>query len=296
MLPRRCGAETNRKRIDNMKTQIIVDSTADLMPEYKDRVRVVPLTVHFGEEEYIDGVTIDHKTFYEKLVESDVLPTTSQATPDAFMKEFDAVKAAGDSAVVITISSRLSGTYQSAMIAAGDYENIYVVDGGSAAVGGGILVELALRLVDEDLSAEEIARRLEEEKKKVVIVALVDTLEYLKKGGRVSKTVALAGTVLNIKPVLSVIDGEINMLGKARGSKMGNNLLVQEIEKAGGVDFSKPVLLGYTGLSDALLVKYIEDSKHIWDKGLEAVRYTTIGSVIGTHAGPGAVAVAFFKK
>lgn len=101
---------------------------------------------------------------------------------------------------------------------------------------------------------------------------------------------------MNIKPVLSVTDGEINMLGKARGSKQGNNLLVQEIEKAGGVDFTKPVLLGYTGLSDALLLKYIEDSKHLWEQGLVNVRYTTIGSVIGTHAGPGAVAVAFFKN
>ena len=127
-----------------------------------------------------------------------------------------------------------------------------------------------------------------------MIVALVDTLEYLKKGGRISKTVALAGTMLNIKPVLSVVDGQINMLGKARGSRMGNNLLVQEIEKAGGVDFSKPVLLGYTGLSDALLLKYMQDSKHLWDQGVQEVRYTTIGSVIGTHAGPGAVAVAFF--
>lgn len=115
-------------------------------------------------------------------------------------------------------------------------------------------------------------------------------------GGRVSKTVAFAGTLLNIKPVLSVTNGDIKMLGKARGSKQGNNLLVQEIEKAGGVDFTKPVLLGYTGLSDVLLLKYIEDSKHIWEAGLEDVRYTTIGSVIGTHAGPGAVAVAFFKN
>ncbi|MBQ1237181.1 MAG: DegV family protein, partial [Oscillospiraceae bacterium] len=128
------------------------------------------------------------------------------------------------------------------------------------------------------------------------IVALVDTLEYLKKGGRISKTVALAGSVLNIKPVLSVVDGEIRLLGKARGSKQGNNLLVQEIEKAGGVDFSRPVLLGYTGLSDAMLLKYIDDSRHIWQEGLQHVRYTLIGSVIGTHAGPGAVAVAFFKK
>ena len=279
-----------------MKTRIIVDSTADLLPECKTRVYSVPLTVHFGEQEYIDGVTIDHKTFYEKLVECDVLPSTSQATPDAFGAEFAKAKAAGESAVVITLSSRLSGTYQSAVIAAGEYENVYVVDSGSAAVGSGILVERALQLVDQGFDAQQIAEILEREKEKIVIVALVDTLEYLKKGGRISKTVALAGTVLNIKPVLSVVDGEIKMLGKARGSKMGNNLLVQEIQKAGGVDFEKPVLLGYSGLSDALLVKYVQDSKPLWEQGLDAVRYTTIGSVIGTHIGPGAVAVAFFKK
>lgn len=278
-----------------MKTRIIVDSTTDLLPQFKERVHVVPLTVHFGNEEYIDGVTIDHKTFYEKLVETDVLPTTSQATPIAFANQYEKAKAAGEAAVVITISSKLSGTYQSAMIAADDYENIYVVDSCTGAIGAGILVELALQYLDAGMSAQEIAAKLEEAKEKIVIVALVDTLDYLKMGGRLSKTVAFAGTLLNIKPVLSVINGEIHMLGKARGSKQGNNLLVQEIEKAGGVDFSKPVLLGYTGLSDVLLRKYIEDSKRLWENGVEQVRYTTMGSVIGTHAGPGAVAVAFFK-
>lgn len=279
-----------------MKTRIIVDSTADLVPEYRSRVHVVPLTVHFGQEEYIDGVTIDHKTFYEKLIECDTLPTTSQATPDAFMREFEKAKAAGESAVVITLSSQFSGTYQSAMIAAAEYDNIYVVDSATAAMGSGILVELAFRLLDEGKDALQIAKILEEEKKKIVIVALVDTLEYLKRGGRVSKTVALAGTMLNIKPVLSVVDGQIQMLGKARGSKMGNNLLVQQIDKAGGIDFTKPVLLGYSGISDTLLLKYMEDSRHIWEGNLDEVRYTTLGSVIGTHAGPGAIAVAFFKK
>ena len=279
-----------------MKTRIIVDSTADLMPEYKDRVHSVPLTVHFGEEEYLDGITIDHKTFYEKLIESDVLPTTSQATPDAFAREFEKAKQAGESAVVITLASSFSGIYQSAMIAAADYENVFVVDSESAAMGSGILIELAFRLLDAGKSAEEIARTLEAEKKNIVIVALVDTLEYLKKGGRISKTVALAGTMLNIKPVLAVTGGEIHMLGKARGSKMGNNLLVQEINKAGGIDFGKPVLLGYSGISDALLKKYMEDSRHIWEGNLPQLRYTTVGSVIGTHAGPGAVVVAFFKN
>ena len=279
-----------------MKTRIIVDSTSDLMPEIKAQVNVVPLTVHFGDAEYIDGITIDHKAFYEKLVETDVHPSTSQATPAVFAAEYEKAKQAGESAVVITLSSKLSGTYQSAVIAAQDYENIYVVDSESVAIGGGILVELALRLLEEGFDAAEIARQLEEAKKNIVVVALVDTLEYLKRGGRVSKTVAFAGTLLNIKPVIAVISGEIHMLGKARGSKQGNNLLVQEIEKAGGVDLGKPVLLGYTGLSDAMLVKYIEDSRFLWEGGLETVRYTTIGSVIGTHAGPGAVAVAFFKK
>ena len=279
-----------------MKTRIIVDSTTDLLPHLKEQVQVVPLTVLFGEEQFIDGVTIDHKTFYEKLVESDVLPSTSQATPAAFGTEMKKAQDAGAEAVVITISSKLSGTYQSAVIAAQDYPNVFVVDSGTGAIGGGILTERALQLAQEGRSARDIAAILEEEKKKIRIVALVDTLEYLKKGGRISKTVAFAGIMLNIKPVLSIVDGEINMLGKARGSRQGNNLLVQEIEKAGGVDFSRPVLLGYTGLSDALLRKYIEDSRHIWQEGLSNVRYTLIGSVIGTHAGPGAVAVAFFQK
>ena len=279
-----------------MKTRIIVDSTSDLLPSIKEQVHVVPLTVHFGQEEYVDGVTIDHKTFYEKLIETDVHPSTSQASPAAFEAEYEKAYEAGEAAVVITLSSKLSGTYQSATIAAEDYDNVYIVDSSTVAIGGGILVEYALRLLGEGLEAKEIAEKLEEVKKRIVVVALVDTLEYLKKGGRISGTVAFVGGVLNIKPVLSLVGGEINMIGKARGSKMGNNLLVQEIDKAGGVDFHMPLLLGYTGLSDAMLLKYIEDSRHIWEGNVDEVKYTTIGSVIGTHAGPGAVAVAFFKN
>ena len=279
-----------------MKTRIIVDSTADLVPEVQKRVHIVPLTVHFGQEEYVDGVTIDHKAFYEKLIESDVLPTTSQATPNDFAVEFEKAKEAGEAAIVITLASKFSGTCQSAMIAAGNYENIYVIDSTSVAMGSGILVELALRLLDEGKSTNEAVQILEDEKKKIVVVALLDTLEYLKRGGRISKAVAFAGGVLKIKPVLSVTDGEIHLLGKARGSKMGNNLLVQEINNVGGIDFGKPILLGYSGISDALLLKYIEDSRPIWNGRLEKIRYTTVGSVIGTHAGPGAVVVAFFKN
>lgn len=280
-----------------MSVRIIVDSTADLPPAVRERLTVVPLTVHFGDEEYIDGVTIDHRAFYEKLIESDVLPTTSQATPDGFLRVFEEVAAAGDTAVVLTLSSNLSGTYQSAMIAAAEYpERIFAVDSRSVAIGTGILAELALRLADSGLSAEEIAGRMEEEREKVCIIAMLDTLEYLKKGGRISKTLAFAGGLLSIKPVVTLREGEIVILGKARGSKQGSNLLVQEITKAGGVDFARPVLLGYTGLSDALLQKYIEDSREMWVHGTENLRVSPIGSVIGTHAGPGAIAAAFFRQ
>lgn len=279
-----------------MNVKIVIDSTADVSDVVKARMAVVPLTVHFGEEEYVDGVTIDHKAFYEKLVESDVLPTTSQATPAAFAEIFERETNAGNALVVVTLASKLSGTYQSAMIAAADYENVYVVDSKTAAIGTGILAKLGLWLADEGLEAAEIAARLHEASDKVCVIAMLDTLEYLKRGGRISKTVAFAGGLLNIKPVVAIRDGEIVMLGKARGSKQGNNLLVKEIEEAGGVDFSKPVMLGYTGLSDDLLRKYMEDSKHLWGDARESLHTTCIGSAIGTHAGPGAIAVAFFKK
>lgn len=278
-----------------MSVKIIIDSTTDLMPAVKARCLVVPLTVHFGDEEYIDGVTISHKEFYEKLVETDVMPRTSQAPPAAFAKVYEKL-GPEDSAVVITLTADLSGTYQSAMIAAADYDNIYVVDGRSVAIGSGILAELALQMADTGMDAKTIAEKLNEEKEKIHVIAMVDTLEYLWKGGRLSRTAAVAGGLLNIKPVLAIVDGNIKVLGKARGSKQANNLLVSEIQKAGGVDFDKPVMLGYTGLSNALLLKYIEDSKALWAESKTALNYTVIGSVIGTHAGPGAVAVAFFRK
>lgn len=279
-----------------MRVRIIIDSTTDLAPELRGQVKIVPLTVSFGTEEYIDGVTITHEEFYSKLIESDVLPTTSQATPAAFAEVFEEVAAAGDSAVVITVASQLSGTCQSARIAAEDYDNIYVVDSGSVTLGAGILAEYALHCARSGMTAAEIAGLLEKKKEDICLIAMLDTLEYLKKGGRISAAVAFAGGLLNIKPVVNVKDGVINMLGKARGSKQGNNLLVQEIEKTGGIDFDLPILLGYSGLSDALLKKYITDSAPLWENGIDTLRYTSIGSVVGTHAGPGAIAAAFFHK
>lgn len=280
-----------------MGVKIIVDSTADLTPKVRQSVDVVPLTIHFGEKEYIDGVTIDSKTFYEMLVESDVLPTTSQATPFAFEKAFRKAVENGDEVVCITCAAGLSGTYQSAVIAAEEFPGkVHVVDSKTIAIGSAILTEYAVTLLDRGLSAEEIAWKLMQKREDVRVLALLDTLEYLKKGGRISSTAAIAGGLLNIKPVITITGGEIKMLGKARGSRQGNNLLVQEIQKAGGVDFCKPVLLGYTGLSDALLKKYIQDSAALWNDHVDKLPVEVVGSVVGTHAGPGAVAVAFFAS
>ena len=279
-----------------MCVRIIVDSSTNVSEKYREKIQSVPLTVRFGDKEYLDGVELSKHQFYEMLVESDVLPTTSQATPAAFADCFEAIASAGDSAVVITLSSKLSGTYQSAVLAAEDYPNIYVVDSQSVAIGTGVLAQYAVELAQQGMGAEKIAQVLTQQREKVCVVALLDTLEYLKKGGRISKTVAFAGGMLNIKPVVTVQDGAVALIGKARGSRNGNNLLVEKIREAGGVDFERPVLLGYTGLSSALLEKYVDDSKALWADHVDKLDGCLLCSVIGTHAGPGAVAVAFFRK
>lgn len=234
--------------------------------------------------------------FYERLVECDELPRTSQANPTAFQKVFEEVTQAGEEAVVITLSSELSGTCQSACLAAQDYDHIYVVDSKNAAIGSGILTEYAIECAKKGMGAKEIAEELERKKEDVCLIALLDTLEYLKKGGRISKTVAFAGGVLNIKPVVTIQDGKVEVIGKARGSRQGNNLLIEKIQESGGIDFDMPILLGYTGLSDALLKKYIEDSRDLWQEQAESLDSTLVCSVIGTHVGPGVVAAAFFRK
>lgn len=282
-----------------MSVKIIVDSASDITAERAAEldVTVLPLKTIFGEEEFLDGVTMTHREFYEKLIESDVHPTTSQIPPYEFEEVFAKVKQNGDTAVCITVSGKLSGTFQSANIAAEDYEDVItVVDSESVAVGEHLLVELAATLRDEEKSAKEIAEILEREKKQIRVIALLDTLEYLKKGGRVSGAAAAVGGILAIKPVIAVEKGLVEVLGKARGSKNGQNLLREYTTKQGEINYSMPGYLAYTGLSDTLLKKYIADSQAFYAGFGRELPIYTIGSTIGTHAGPGAIAVAFFVK
>ena len=282
-----------------MAVRIITDSACDIEPlEAKELgLTIIPLKTMFGEEEFLDGVNISHKQFFEKLIESEQIPITSQATPFEYEEEFKKVKEAGDTAVCITISSKLSGCYQSANIAVDGYEDVVtIVDSNNVCIGQQILTLYACILRDMGKSAKEIAQELEEKKNRIRLIALLDTLEYLKKGGRISAAAAVAGAVLSIKPVIAIENGEVVVLGKARGSKNGNNMLKEMVKKESGIDFEMPHTLAYSGLSDALLKKYMEDSKELYEGKVDVLRISTIGSAIGTHVGPGAIAFAFFAK
>ena len=279
-----------------MKIRIMTDSASDLLPPHRPEVTVLPMDVTFGWETYQDGVNLTHHQFYEKLIEGEDLPVTSQIPPTRFEEAFRQAVEAGESVVAVVLSAKLSGTWQSACIAAEEFPGqVFVVDSANATIGELILVERALELLDQGMEAAAIAAKLEEEKGDIRLVALLDTLEYLKRGGRVSASVALVGGLLAIKPVVAVQKGEVVVLGKARGSKNGNNLLVQEIQKT-GVDFSRPYRLGYAGLDDGLLKKYIADSAALWTDHADHLPIGTVGGTIGTHVGPGAIAVAFFQK
>ena len=281
-----------------MSVRIVIDSASDItQTEAKAlNVDVLPLKTIFGAEEYLDGVTMDHTAFYNKLIESDVMPTTSQLSPFDFEEAYRKALTQADEVLCITVSSKLSGCYQSANIAAEEFDGkVTVVDSQNVTIGQRILAQLAVSLRNEGKTAAQIADILNREKTRIRVLALVDTLEYLKKGGRVTSTAALAGTLLGIKPVIALENGEVAILGKARGSKNGSNML-RELAGKSGICFDRPFALAYSGLDDTMLRKYIADSASLYEGKAAHLPVYTIGSTIGTHAGPGAIAVAFFAE
>lgn len=282
-----------------MSVKLIIDSASDISLDEANKLGVVmvPMSVRFNDEEFLDGVNLTPVQFYNKLIESADLPKTSQVNPYVFEEEFDKLVTQGHDVVVITISSKLSGTYRSACEAAKKYEGkVFVVDSLNACIGERLLCQYAIRLIEQDKTANEIATELNRVKSKINLMAMLNTLKYLKKGGRISAVTALAGEVFSIKPVIGIIDGEVKMVGKAMGSKKGNNLLNSLVEKKGGIDFSMPYGVVWSGTDDSVLNKYVEDSNHLWEGNTDKVPSYMIGSTIGTHIGPGAIGVAFFEK
>lgn len=278
-----------------MKIRIITDSASEMVSG--EHLTVLPLTITFGTTEYADGVTLSHQKFYEKLIESDELPTTSQVTPFAFTEALKEAQANGEYAIIITLSSKLSGTYNSALIAAKDFPDmVHIIDSANVCIGEKILVEYALNLLNNGADAQEIIARTESKVSQICVIGLLDTLEYLRKGGRISNLSGTIGEILAIKPVITISDGVVAILGKARGSRKGNNLLTEQIAKNGGIDFSLPFALGYSGLDESVLQKYIADQAQLWQGYTTTLPIDQIGATIGTHVGPGAIAVAFFHK
>lgn len=282
-----------------MAVKLVIDSASDISKKEAEElgIHMLSMTILFGDRTYIDGVDLTGREFFEKLIETDELPTTSQINMFQFEECFSELTSDGSDVVAITLSSKLSGTYAGAVSAAGAFPGkVFVVDSCNASLGERILIQYAVRLLREGATAKELVVSLEEARKKIKLLALLDTLEYLQKGGRIPAVIAMSGSVLQIKPVISIMDGEVKMIGKAMGSKKGNNLLMQLIGKSGGIDFQMPYATAYSGMDDGLLQKYLKDSASIWEDELDHVPSYCIGSTIGTHIGPGAIAVAFFAK
>ncbi|MBC8536034.1 DegV family protein [Feifania hominis] len=278
-----------------MAIQIITDSTCDLSPEQAAAlgVTVVPLRVRFGEREYIDGVELTKAQFYQLLSESRELPTTSQINPDAFEALFRQVVERGDEVLGVFLSGELSGTFQSAVIARElvGAQHIHLVDSGSVTLGLALLLEQAAHLRDEGQSAKQIAVRLEELRGRLSLYAMVDTLKYLKMGGRLSGGAAAIGGLLGIKPIVTALDGKIEAVAKARGKAAA---LAWIAEKVAGEKMDPALGISFAHSCNPELMHELRDRiEQVCE--LPSSFAVEIGSVVGTHAGPGCVGIAYFR-
>lgn len=282
-----------------MAVRIVTDSASDISQERAAKwgITVLPLKVRFGDEEFLDGVTLTGQQFYHKLIETDEVPKTSQVTPYEYSKVFREAHDAGDELILLSISSGVSGSFQSANIAASEFEDgIYVIDTRQVCISEFVIVQRAVQMRDAGMGAKEIVEAIIRELNKVHVIAAFDTLEYLKLGGRLSSAAAFAGNLLMIKPVITIEDGVVKVIGKARGSRNSHNMLMEFVNKTGGIDFDKPICLAYSGTSDDMLKKYVEDSKILYEGNEDKLQYAVVGATIGTYAGPGAIALAYFEK
>ena len=280
-----------------MSVKIMIDSGSDITEEEAKKLGLllVPIQVRFENEEYLDGVNLLPTEFYNKLTSSKEMPQTSLINSYRWTEEFEKATKNGDEVVVITLSSRISGTYNAAVESAKNFSGkVFVVDSLNAALGERLLGLYALELAKKNLSAKEIASLLNEQKTKIRLFAVIDTLKYLKKGGRISATTAFFGEMLSIKPIVSVIDGKVEVIGKAKGNKKGNQYLISKVEESGGVDFNMPYGVLYSGNDKENVEKFLQDISNIFENNRPNIY--VLGCTIGTHIGPGAVGIAFFAK
>lgn len=278
--------------------RIITDSCADFEAHELEQMGVtaIPLNVIFGDEEYKENINLTKEQFYEKLTSSPHHPTTSQPTPEDYLNVLEPCKADGDEVVGIFISSKLSGTYQGANLAKqlAEYDECYLIDSLSATVGERMFIEYAVKLRDEGHSAKEIYEKIEAVKEKLNIYAAVETLEYLKKGGRISSASAAIGTLANLKPIIHVgKEGVVETAAKAIGLRKATSTLVKFLEDA-QIDTDFPVYLVYSHVKDNAVTLGEALAKNGYD--IPEDRVYNIGAAIGTHVGPGAFGLVYMEK
>lgn len=277
--------------------RILTDSTSDLSAARCAElgVEVLPLSVHFGEDSFLDGVEISNEAFFNRLATVETLPTTSQVPPEMFIDTFRRLTKSGDQVLGIFISSNMSGTYQSAMIARDivDEDNIAVVDSQTVTFALGLLVEMACRLRDQGLTLDELSRQLTALTSRVRLLAVVDTLKYLKMGGRISGAVAVMGGILGITPIISIENGLVVSIGKSRGRKAGFQFIEKWLNEKEAIDTALPISFGHTNAPQALAdcMAFFKEKTAGMD-----IYPSDIGSVVGTHVGQGATGLVFFVK
>ena len=278
--------------------RILTDSASDILPAEAEQlgVTVIPLNVTLEDGTVLrDGIDMTPTEYYAQLASCRKLPTTSQPSPELFENFFLEAAAAGDEVIGIFLSHALSGTYQCAKLAAdmANVDNVLFVDSGHVCLSEALLVRLAVQLRDSGKTAGQIAAILEHAKEHLHLVAAIDDLKYLRKGGRLPAAVAVAGGMLGIKPLITIQDGKVAMAGKARGLPGAYVALFKKVEEMGGINPAFPALAGYTVSPREVtpIQTYLRDNLQ-----QEDLLVRQIGCVIGTHAGPGAFGIAFFDK
>lgn len=278
-----------------MAIRIITDSTSDIPLEQQEElgIEIIPLSVRFGDEEYLDGVNLSKKDFFEKLANCRELPTTAQVNPERFEKIFGKYSP-DDDVIGIFLSGRMSGTYQSAGIAKNllGAQNITLIDSRCVTFGLGLLVLEAVRMRDAGMTAQEICKGINELIGRLRFYAVIDTLKYLKMGGRLSASSALFGTMLHIKPIVTFQDGEVVAIEKRKGLKAAAEFIAQKLEQD-PPDYACQIALGNSVAPELAALLKESISGHTDLSG--SVNFE-LGSVVGTHAGPGCAGVAYIAR
>lgn len=276
------------------KIKIITDSTADLSKDLYDKynIEVLPLLISFGEESYLDGVEITAEKVFERIEQDDILPTTAQVTPNRFMEAYKKYLDEGYKIISIHMSSAMSGTYQSACIAKDSLESddIVIIDSQNVTAALGILVLKAVKLKEKGYDIFQIEKELNKIKENVELSVCFESLEYLVRGGRISKTAGIVGSVLGIKLILEIKDGLMSVKDKIRGTKKAIKKIISDLENA-DLDEEVPVILinvDNIEIKEALREYMNENNVNFVE--------CPVGSTVSIHSGPHCCGLVFLNK